>query len=74
MKAATLVIWHSRTGKRKWNPVLPAEVPEWVKDKDVLGRLVAGEKAYMKGYGWFRAEKIADSPILLPQPRRVRVH
>lgn len=69
MKAGTLVIYRSSTGKRKWKPVLPAAVPAWLKDPEVLGRLVAGEMAHKPKEGWYRAEKLADSPIVIPRIR-----
>lgn len=60
---ARLVIFVSVNGRDNWHPVKADEVPEWVKDPDNMGRLVAGE-ACMKcdegdaGSLWYRAEKV----------------
>ena len=39
----TLVIFQSPNGMDHWTPVLPADVPAWVKDPDNVARLVDGE-------------------------------
>lgn len=57
-----LMIYRSPTGRDNWQPVLPDDVPEWVKDQDILGRLVAGEIACdptegNSGRDWYRAER-----------------
>lgn len=60
---AMLVIYKSPNGRDNWSVVPPAEVPEWVKDRDVMGRLVSGEACMKadegeKGSDWFRAVSI----------------
>lgn len=39
----TLVIFQSSTGMDSWSPVLPKDVPDWVKDPDNVARMVGGE-------------------------------
>lgn len=57
---AHLVILRSKDGRSDWQPVLPADVPEWTKRPEYMGRLVAGEMC-MKcdegpaGSDWYRA-------------------
>lgn len=69
-KVATLVVLHS-PDTEDWKPVMPAETPEWVKEPDVMGRLVAGDMAHREGEGWYRVQKLADSPLLLPKPKAI---
>lgn len=62
MNTANLIIYASKNGRDGWEPVLPDSVPEWVKDPDTLGRMVAGDMAFKpnegdKGSMWYRAEK-----------------
>jgi len=64
-KQAQLVIYQSESGRDGWKPVLPEAVPAWVKDPDVMGRLVAGEmcmdpKCGDKGSAWYRAEQVSQ--------------
>lgn len=68
MTEANLIIYCSINGRDVWAPVLPAEVPEWVKDPDIMGRLVAGEMCSdvaegVTGSLWYRAEKVSV-PVL----------
>lgn len=43
IKQARLVIFASVNGRDNWHPLLPAEVPAWVREESVMGRLVNGE-------------------------------
>jgi len=42
MPDARLVILRSANGEDDWTPVKPEDVPDWLRDPDVMGRLVAG--------------------------------
>lgn len=58
-----LVILKSDNGRDGWTPVMPEDVPEWVKAPDNMARLVAGEMCMKpdegeKGSAWYRAEKL----------------
>jgi hypothetical protein len=62
-KQARLVILESENGRDGWKPLMPEQVPEWVKHPDNLARLVAGEMCMDptkgdKGSPWYRAEKL----------------
>jgi hypothetical protein len=61
-KQAVLVVYASTNGRDNWHPLLSAEVPEWVKAPDTMGRLVAGEQCMdvrqgESGSMWYRAER-----------------
>lgn len=44
-----------------WAGVLPADVPAWAKDPEVVGRLVGGEEAQDPDTGrWYRAMRVED--------------
>ena len=68
MRTGRLVIWQSKDGENEWSPVPNTMVPDWMRDKDVLGSLVAnpGEMAQRGDSLWYRVEKLEDSPILIP--------
>ena len=53
-KQAMLVIMVSDDEKGPFKPVRPEDVPDWVKDPDVLGRMVNGEMCRNEG-PWFLA-------------------
>jgi hypothetical protein len=59
MSEAYLIIFESENGRDGWRPLLPVEVPEWVKDPDVLGTLLNGQIAMdpTKSTNWYRAER-----------------
>ena len=62
-KRAVLVIYKSANGRDGWCPVFPADVPEWLKAPEIVGRLVAGEQCCDVAQGpagsdWYRAERI----------------
>lgn len=57
---ANLIIFSSPNGRDHWDPVLPEDVPEWLKEPDVVARLVAGEECMKAGESenrWFYAEQ-----------------
>ncbi|MFA7269927.1 MAG: hypothetical protein WC073_11330 [Sterolibacterium sp.] len=69
-KQAVLVIYESVNGRDNWIPRMPAELPEWVRHPDIIGRLVAGQMCMDptigdKGSNWYRAER-----VLTPEERR----
>lgn len=66
MPEGLLIILRSETPRDEasWKPVLPAEVPEWVKSPDNMARLVAGESCCNPetgDLGWYMAEKVDSS-------------
>lgn len=64
MKAAKIIVYHSLDSEH-WTPILPADVPEWVKEPNTMGRLVKGDMAQTNGGGgWYRAEIAEDGPVL----------
>lgn len=63
MKQENIAIMRSENGRDGWVPVPPAEVPDWLKEPDVMGNLVAGNMACKndegdKGSAWYRAERV----------------
>ncbi len=62
-KQATLVIYASSNGRDGWKPVLPGDVPAWVKEPRIIGALIAGEMCMdpkaSSGSTWFRGERAA---------------
>lgn len=65
MNQIELVILASKNGRDGWAPVLPADVPEWVKDPLNVDRLVKGETCMKcdegpKGSPWYRGMSIDD--------------
>lgn len=69
-KTGVIVVYQSEDGER-WIPVKPAEVPEWVKDLGTMGAMVNGSAAKKGDSPWYRAEKVSDSAILMPNPTLV---
>ena len=60
MGTAFLVIEVSVNGRDNWHPIHSDEVPDWVKDEDNRGRIVAGASCMKadegeKGSLWYRA-------------------
>lgn len=61
MTEGILIIYVSPNGRDEWKPVLPVDVPGWLKDPDTLGELVAGEMACKADEDpplWYRAERV----------------
>jgi len=75
---AELVILASADGRGAWSPVLPAAVPDWIKEPDTLARLVAGECAMKADEGesgslWYRAQAVAEvERIVAAEAKRAR--
>ena len=59
-KQGHLIIYVSPSYKGPWDPLKPEDVPEWIKDQDILGELVAGQMCSdpKKDGKWYRAEKL----------------
>jgi hypothetical protein len=63
MRSGVIVVYQSRDLK-DWSPVLPEEVPAWVKEPEVMAMLVDGHAGREGEDGlWYRAEKVADCAI-----------
>src|ERR1700687_305772 len=64
-RQARLIIWFSQDGETDWKPLLPADVPEWLKDFTVMRHLVEGEIASRDGgkTGWYRAERVQPQAV-----------
>lgn len=71
MKAGKIVVYHSLDTEH-WTPILPNDVPDWVKEPETMGRLVQGDMAQSNGGGWYRAEKIEDAEVQIPEGPRLR--
>lgn len=57
---ATLVIYRSETGEAPWTPVMSAEVPEEIKEPEVIGRMVDGDMCRVEGdQYWYIAAKVS---------------
>jgi len=54
---ARLIIFVSVDGDDPWHPIKNDEVPTWLKDPDVIGRLVSGDMC-SNGASWYRAEVV----------------
>lgn len=66
LKQAVLMIYRSANGRDGWAPVPPAEVPEWLKDLEVMGKLVDGQECMDAAEGetgsyWYRAVRARDA-------------
>ena len=60
VKQIQLVIFRSPNGRDHWRPIKSHEVPAWVKEPDVMARMVAGEKVmkcneFPSGSDWYGA-------------------
>lgn len=62
---ALVVVYESDNGRDDWRPIKPDKVPEFVKDPDTMGRLLAGEEcmdvsAGDRGGAWYRAIRMPN--------------
>ena len=61
-KTEPMIIYKSKNGRDHWKPVMPEDVPNWVIEPRILGRLVAGEICMdpqrNDGNTWWKAVKI----------------
>lgn len=57
---AKLVVEVSITGDPPWHPVKSEEVPDWLKDPDVMGYLVEGGVAHVPDLNtpYYRARRV----------------
>ena len=63
MKQIRLVIYRSVNGRDNWEPVAADSLPEFVRNPDVMGRLVAGGQCMdagekPRGSAWYRAVRV----------------
>jgi hypothetical protein len=65
MKQANLIIYVSNDGGANWTALALTDVPDWLKDPDVMRKLIEGEMAQQRPDGlvlpddvrpWYRAE------------------
>lgn len=61
MAEALLVVLKAPTQHGPWTPVLPADVPTWVKDEKIMAHLVGGECIQRTEDGvesdWYKVER-----------------
>jgi hypothetical protein len=63
LKQVMAVVLASEDGESGWTPLRPEEVPAWVRNEDVMGRLLYGEIAQdstLEDKRWFRAERLPN--------------
>lgn len=63
-----MVVFVSRDGVNDWKPTPIQDLPEWVLDPVIMGRLADGEECNdpARGAAWYRAVKAPE-----PQPSRI---
>lgn len=73
-KQVNLIIIACEKGAGKWTPVLPADVPEWVKDPDNIARLVQGYECSKKDEGMrYRGVRVEEyERIMAAEAKRER--
>lgn len=76
-KQTRLVIYESPNGRGGWHPMLPSELPDWVKHPDIIGHLVAGEMCCdpalgEKGSNWYKAVRVLSPAEKAAEERRAR--
>lgn len=76
-KQALLVVYESINGKTDWKPIMASEVPAWVLNPDVMGRLAAGEQCMDaaqgdKGSKWYRAARVVSAEQQRAEAKRQR--
>ncbi len=61
-----LVILRSIDGEQDWEPVLPNDVPAFVRRSDIVRRMVEGEMVQLESQSpyWFRAEQISTDQVI----------
>lgn len=60
-----LIIQASKSGEDDgvWNPLHAADVPDWVKESEVIDDLIKGSKVKANGGNvWYRAVHVVDQP------------
>ena len=68
MPEALIVVWRSENGRDPWEPVLPEDVPDWVKDPKRMARMLEGSMICdptegESGSAWYRAEKVEGQTL-----------
>ena len=66
MRIGRIIVLASESGVDNWKAVPPESIPEWIKDPQTMGYLVAGDMAQADNGEWYRAHKIEDTPIVVP--------
>lgn len=74
MKIGRFVVLASADGAEPWRPVPPEQHPEFIRDPETLGRISTGGEMIQNGEGgeWYRAERIAESVLVLPKEANLR--
>lgn len=69
---AQLVVYRSEDGRTNWQPVKGEDVPDFVRDPDVMARLADGEECMdcaqgNSGSAWYRAVSVEkfSQPVLM---------
>jgi hypothetical protein len=60
-----LVFWASPNGRDEWKPVPREDIPEWLRDQDLIDRMVAGEmvKNADREERWWKVTVIDRKPV-----------
>ena len=53
-------------GEDQWEPIMPADLPDWIKDPEAIGELAVGAILEHDGL-YYRGHATADTRILVPQ-------
>jgi len=72
---AELVILASDNGRDGWAPVLPVDVPAWVRAPGNIAKLIAGHECMKanegeKGSMWYRAIPASDYAMIVAAQQR----
>ena len=68
MKLANIVVY--KGDGEAWTPLTPSATPEWLKEPDIMGEMIAGYIVERDG-DFYRAKKLGDSKIVLSQGKAV---
>lgn len=68
MPEALIVVWKSANGREDWEPVLPDDVPAWVKEPHRMAKMIEGDMICdptegESGSDWYRAEKVQGQTL-----------
>lgn len=77
IKQAVFVVYESPNGRDNWRPLQAADVPEWVKHPDIMGKLATGQQCMDaaqgdKGSKWYRAERVLTPDEQRAEEKRER--
>ena len=74
MRKIKLVVYRSTNGRDGWQPVSESQVPDWVKEPAVIGRMMQGEQCMdprsTSGSDWFKAQRVITQAEKDAQERR----